>query len=213
MCPPELCKKKMKRIHYLSGLVIALFIALHLFNHLAGVFGAETHIAVMDQLRPIYRNPFVETALLAAVAVQIISGLSLIRSKKGALQGFYDRLQVRTGLYLAFFLLIHVAAVLIGRYVMELDTNFYFGVAGLNTYPHKLFFIPYYGLAILSFFGHTAAIHFHKMKGKMLGLTVKQQSRSILIVGIIVTIIIFYGLTDGFSGVELPKEYFILIGR
>ncbi|SHJ47912.1 hypothetical protein [Pseudozobellia thermophila] len=203
----------MKRIHYLSGLVLALFIALHLFNHLASVYGAETHIALMDQLRRAYRNPFVETALLAAVAVQIISGISLVRCRKGALQGFYDRLQVRTGLYLAFFLLIHVAAVLIGRYVMELDTNFYFGVAGLNTFPINLFFIPYYALAILSFFGHMAAIHFQKMKGKILGLTVEQQSRSILIVGIIVTLVIFYGLTDRFSGVELPKAYFILIGR
>ncbi len=200
----------MKRVHLISGLIISLFTGLHLFNHMGSVFGAENHIELMDKLRLVYRNFIVETILLAAVLSQIVSGINLFFFKKNLVKGFYEKLQIWTGLYLAFFFLMHVGAVLIGRYFLELDTNFYFGAAGLNTFPLNLFFIPYYGLAILSFFGHIAAIHFQKKKNALFGLTVENQSRFILVIGIIVTIIIFYGLTNGFTTVEIPEAYKII---
>jgi len=100
-----------------------------------------------------------------------------------------------------------------GRFFLNLDTNFYFGVAGLNTFPFNLFFVPYYGLAILSIFGHIAAIHSQKMKNSIFGWSPKQQANFILIKGIVLTVVIFYGLTNGFSGVEIPQEYNVLIGK
>ena len=204
---------KIRQIHHLSGLLISIFVGLHLFNHFMSVFGAEAHLTLMDQLRLIYRNIILETILLLAIGVQIVSGLKLFFSKRKGKQHFYGKLQIWTGLYLAFFLVIHLGAVFVGRYLLNLDTNFYFGVAGLNTFPFNLFFIPYYGLATLSFFGHLAAIHFHKMKIEVIGLTVEQQSRLILIKGIIVTLVLLYGLTNGFTGVEIPVEYHIMIGK
>jgi len=102
---------------------------------------------------------------------------------------------------------------MIGRFVLDLDTNFYFGVAGLNTFPLNLFFIPYYGFAVIAFFGHISAIHYHKMKVEILGLSVGQQSKYILIIGIVTAAIILYGLTNGFTGVEIPEEYNLIIGK
>ena len=203
----------MKQIHYISGITITAFIGLHLFNHFASVLGAEVHIELMDKLRIVYRNIIVETILLTAVFVQIFSGLKLFFLKRKSLDNFFDKLQIWTGLYLAFFLCIHVGAVLTGRYILNLNTNFYFGVAGLNTFPLNLFFIPYYGFAIISFFGHVSAIHFQKMTKAIFGFTVKQQSKFILINGIVVAIIILYGLTNGFTGIEIPEEYNIMIGE
>jgi hypothetical protein len=86
-------------------------------------------------------------------------------------------------------------------------------VAGLNNFPTNLFFIPYYGLAIISFFGHVAAIHARKMKQNIVGLTPIKQSKLILFFGICLTFIIFFGLTNHFHGVEIPKEYNVLIGK
>jgi hypothetical protein len=40
---------------------------------------------------------------------------------------------------MALFLIIHVSAVLTGRFILHLDTNFYFGVAGINNFPFSLF--------------------------------------------------------------------------
>ena len=202
-----------KNLHFYSGLIITLFVGLHLFNHSYSIFGVEQHIQMMNRLRLIYRNIFSETILLLAVGVQIVSGISLFRQKRKTNLDFYGKLQIWSGLYLAFFLLIHVSAVLGGRYVLGLDTNFYFGVAGLNTFPFSLFFIPYYGLAILAFFGHIAAIHATKMKRQIFGISPSKQSNYILLFGAIFTLIIFYGLTNQFVGVEIPEEFNILIGK
>lgn len=75
---------KTKELHYLSGLLIALFVGLHLFNHFTSIYGAQVHIQWMNRLRVVYRNPIIEVVLLSAVVVQIVSGIHLFR-KKGAL--------------------------------------------------------------------------------------------------------------------------------
>ena len=203
----------LKKIHFISGLTITVFVGLHLFNHTLSVFGADKHIEVMNTLRLFYRNIFIETILLIAVLVQVISGLKLFKNNRKKANTQFEKLHIWTGLYLAIFFTIHLTAVFGGRLFLQLDTNFYFGVAGLNTFPFNLFFIPYYGLAILSFFGHIASIHNKKMKQSIFGLAPNGQSISILIFGIILTITIFYGLTNQFNGVAIPKEYNILIGK
>ncbi|MFK8036767.1 MAG: hypothetical protein AB8B74_00630 [Crocinitomicaceae bacterium] len=203
----------LKKLHYFSGITISIFVGLHLFNHSYSLFGAKAHIELMNDLRIGYRNIIAETILLFAVIIQIISGIKLFLKKRKTELDFFGKLQIWTGLYLAIFLLIHLSAVFLGRLLLNLDTNFYFGVAGLNTFPLNLFFIPYYGLGIISFFGHISAIHSKKMKSRILGIEPIKQSVGILIVGIVFTLIIFYGLTNGFNGVEIPKEYDLMIGK
>ncbi len=165
----------------------------------------------MQQFRKIYRNPLVEFPLLGAVLLQIYAGIRLVKRRSGKPHGFYDRLQVWTGLYLAFFLLIHVIAVMVGRFILQLDTNFYFGAAGINSFPFNLFFIPYYSLAIWCFFGHIAAIHYRKMLER--NRYVKWQSFTIICIGTILSVTILYGITGGFKGVDIPSSYNVLIGK
>lgn len=203
----------MKNIHYVSGMIITVFVGLHLFNHSFSIISPDKHIEMMNMLRLFYRNIFSETILLLAVLVQIVSGLRLVKSNRKAAISFFEKLQIWTGLYLVFFLIIHLTAVLTGRFILHLDTNFYFGVAGLNTFPLNLFFIPYYAFAILSFFGHIASIHNKKMKRNVFGLTPNNQSISILSFGFLLTLLIFFGLTNHFKGVAIPKEYNIKIGK
>ena len=167
----------------------------------------------MNSLRLFYRNIFIEPFLLVAVLVQIVSGLKLFKTNRKIANTNFEKLNIWTGLYLAIFFVIHLGAVLGGRYFLHLDTNFYFGVAGLNSFPTNLFFIPYYALAIISFFGHIASIHSKKMKKQIFILTPNRQVTVILIFGVILTVAIFYGLTNHFSGVTIPKEYKVLIGK
>lgn len=203
----------LKKLHYLSGLIITIFITLHLFNHLMSIYGADRHIELMHTLRKFYRNVFIETLLLSAVFVQIISGLKLFTSGRKSAITKFDKLHRWTGLYLAFFFIIHLSAIFVGRLILHLDTNFYFGVAGLNSFPFNLFFIPYYGLAIISFFGHIASIHSKKMKHIIFSLTPSRQGEIIFVFGILLTFIIFYGLTNHFKGLTIPKKYEVLIGK
>ncbi len=204
---------KLKKLHSISGLIVAIFIMLHLTNHISSIWGSDKHIEVMNLLRPFYRNIIVETILLLAILVQVISGLKLFVLKRKIAITKYDKLQIWSGLYLAIFLAIHLSAVFGGRHLLNLDTNFYFGVAGLNTFPFNLFFIPYYALAIIAFFGHIASIHNKKMSYNILGLTPSEQSKAILIFGVCLTIVTFFGLTKHFEGVKIPPEYNILIGK
>jgi hypothetical protein len=199
-----------RKIHYISGLCLTLFVGLHLFNHAWSILGAEKHIEIMNVLRKFYRHFLIESILLLAVAVQIVSGLQLFKTKRTTDFGFFNKLHLWSGLYLAFFLIIHVSAVMGGRYLLKLDTNFYFGVAGLNHFPLNLFFIPYYGLAIFSFFGHIASVHHKKMTHKVLGITPHTQVVIILLLGITITLLVFYGLTNHFRGMIIPAEYTIL---
>jgi len=202
-----------RRIHFISGLTISVFIVFHLINHIYSLFGVEKHIELMDSFRLVYRNAFAETILLLSVLVQVISGLKLFLKKRRIVNGLWEKLQLWSGLYLAVFFVFHLAAVFVGRLVLELDTNIYFGVAGLNTFPFNLFFLPYYGLAIISFFGHFAAIHAQKFKHSPFGMKSSSQSIIILSFGILLSITILYGLTNGFTGIEIPSEYKIMIGK
>ena len=201
------------KIHKVSGIIISIFVFIHLFNHFYSIFGAEKHIEVMQQFRLFYRNIFAETILLIAITIQIISGIKLFKSKVKTTSLFFEKLHIWSGLYLVVFFIIHLSAVFAGRFILHLDTNFYFGVAGLNHFPNNLFFIPYYALAIISFFGHIAAIHNKKMKINIFGIQPNTQSKTILIFGILLAIVIFYGLTNNFEGITIPQEYNVLIGK
>lgn len=203
----------MKRLHYFSGLAIALFAGLHLLNHLVAIAGAESHLALMDMLRLGYRHRLGEPLLLAAVGIQVASGITLFFRTRKTAMSFWDQLQRWSGLYLALFLGVHLSAVLSGRFVLHLDTNFYFGVAGLNTFPFNLFFVPYYGLAILALFSHIAAIHHKKMTHSLLGLSPEGQAKGIVLTGMLVLIATFYGLTAHFHGVEIPAAYGVMVGK
>lgn len=141
----------MRRIHYISGIIITIFISFHLFNHSYSLFGVEEHIRLMGKFRWVYRNVFVETLLLIAVFIQIFSGIRLFLRRRKNTTGFFEKLQVWSGLYLAVFFLFHLGAVFAGRLFLDLDTNIYFGVAGLNTFPINLFSYPITGLLYFHF--------------------------------------------------------------
>ncbi len=198
---------RIRKIHFVSGITLTVFIGLHLINHIVSIASAERHIEWMNALRHFYRIPIIEFLFLVAVLVQMFSGLRLFLSKRKTIKIGFEKLHVFSGLYMAAFLVIHVSAVLAGRFILNVDTNFYFGAAGLNSFPVNLFFIPYYGFAILSFFGHVAAIHHSKMKNSIGGLSVDRQSYAILILGALVMLLILYGMTNRFVGATIPEEY------
>ncbi|MGV3636204.1 MAG: hypothetical protein ACO1NQ_01030 [Flavobacteriales bacterium] len=204
---------RLRPYHRISGITISSFIALHLFNHAMALAGAESHLATMEVLRRFYRHPVAESLLFVAVLNQVFTGIRLHRKTGTDKRMGWQALQHWSGLYLAFFFVIHLSAVVVGRTVLHLDTNFYFGVAGLNTFPFALFFVPYYALAVVSFFAHMASIHARKMERTVWGLAPNTQAKGLLCFGIVFTVILLHGLTNGFMGVAIPAEYGVLIGR
>ena len=144
----------LRTLHRTTAWLIALFAVLHLSNHAASLLSIPTHIAFMDVARQFYRQPLVEMTLLLSVAMQIGSGARLLlrgwRKRRGAVAW----LQAGSGAVLLGFLLVHVSAVLVGRWLLHLDTNFYFSAAGFHVPPFPYLFVPYYFLGVLAWFTH-----------------------------------------------------------
>jgi succinate dehydrogenase/fumarate reductase cytochrome b subunit len=152
----------LKKIHRLSGIIIASFHLLHLTNHLFALGGAELHITVMNLFRYVYRFLPIEILLLICVIFQVISGVTLVFKKRFLKQPFYVIIQIVSGLYLSFFMIYHVRAVMLGRHQWNVETDFYFAAGVANNYPSKLFFIPYYTLSLICVFAHIACVHYIK---------------------------------------------------
>ena len=141
-------------IHRTSAIVIALFALLHIANHLVALAGVSAHLAVMATLRSAYRQPVVETVLISCVIIQVLSGSWRVLRGWRQREGVVAWLQAGSGMYLALFLAAHVCAIFFSRWVLFLDTNFYYAAAGLHVSPYQYFFAPYYFLAIIALFTH-----------------------------------------------------------
>ena len=151
-----------KRFHRLSGIVIASFLLLHVTNHLFALGGPRLHITVMNLFRYVYRFTPVEILLLICIVFQVVSGIALVFKKGFLKQPFYVLVQIASGLYLSFFMIYHVRAVMLGRYQWNTETDFYFAAGVANRYPEKVFFIPYYALSLVCIFAHIASVHYIK---------------------------------------------------
>lgn len=143
-----------RKLHAMSAILVATFLCVHITNHVVALAGIAKHVAFMEAARSVYRIYLIEFALLTAIGFQMISGLALvIRGWKGR-RRLVPWLQALSGLYLALFLLIHVGAIMYGRGILGLDTNFLYAAAGFHVPPWQWFFAPYYFLAVASLFTH-----------------------------------------------------------
>lgn len=148
----------LRRLHGLSAVLLLIFLAFHLANHLAGIAGLETHGRLLAAGRAVYRHGWIEPLLLGLVAWQAASGLTMAirgwRTRRGAIAWA----QAISGIYIALFLLIHSSAVIIGR-IDGLDTDLRFAAGGMHG-AGAWFFVPYYFLAVIALAIHVGcAIH------------------------------------------------------
>lgn len=196
---------KLKQFHRISGVIIAVFLVLHLSNHLFALGGPALHISIMKYFRMVYRFPPVEVMLLLCVTIQITSGLRLVFTKGFRKQPLYVIVQAVSGIYLSLFLINHVRAVLLARYEWHVETDFYFASGVAVHYPEKLFFIPYYTLSVLCAFMHIACAHYaRRMALAAVSISsgaagrFKKEAFWILGTGIVVTALIMGSLTGLF---------------
>lgn len=199
-----------KRLHYLSAIILMVFAMLHLCNHLCSLHSVKLHIQVTHWLRYIYRNPIIETLLMLSCVFQAYSGIRLIKQRKETFVGTFERIRLYSSVYLAFFIIAHPIAIWVGRLYLRVDTNFYFGAAVLNIKPYPVFYAPYYLLGILALFGHLAAVHYAQMQQHVSKNTARTQSWAIILLAFFIGIAIIYGFTGGFRGLAMPPIYHYL---
>lgn len=194
-------------LHRTSAGVIGAFVAVHILNHLLAIHSVDLHVAFMEAFRQVYRHSVIEVILLGCVVFQIGSGMYFVLRRWGQRRGFFERLQAISGGYLAFFLSVHVSAVLFGRLELGLDTNFYYAAAGMHVPPFHIFFLPYYFLAVVALFGHLACAFHWLARNRLSGIARDRVGYASLAVGVLASALIVSAFAGVFYPVDVPLDY------
>jgi len=149
---------RLRHIHASSAIVLATFALAHVFNHSLAIINLSTHTAVLHMLRLVYRQNVAQPILIAAVGVQVGTGLTMVWKYYLRRATPLRNLQLVSGIYLAVFLVTHLITVFTTRQ-SGIDTDFVWAshapaglLAGLSSVP----LLPRYSLAVLAVFVHLA---------------------------------------------------------
>jgi hypothetical protein len=102
--------------------ILLLFVGPHIGNHAAGFWSGPVHIEIMNAVRRVYRDDFVQPILLALIGFQILSGTALVRRRMRVPSDFLGTVQTLCGVYVGVYFLAHMTAVFAARYAGT-DTN------------------------------------------------------------------------------------------
>lgn len=196
----------LRTLHRISAIAIAVFAFLHITNHLVSLFSVASHIAFMEVARVIYRQQVIEAILLFLIGFQIISGLWFVVRGWTERHGLISWLQAISGTYLAVFFFIHISAIMVGRFVLKLDTNFYYAAAGFHVPPYPFFFAPYYFLAVLALFVHLGCVVYRRLETQphtIRNLAVVSSA----VVGGAISLLIVLSLAGVVHPVDVPAKY------
>ncbi len=200
-------KRWIRTAHRVSAGLLAVFLAVHLLNHVVALWGVAAHLGFMDGARLVYRSPALEPLLLAAVLVQIVTGVEQVRAGWGTRRGFWRANAGGLGLYLAFFLANHTFWVLVARLGYGLDSNFYLAATFLTIWPLPLLFAPYYALGVFALFAHLAcAAHF-----RMGSRTGDRVGQAFVACGAVLAGVIVAAFMGAFYDIHLPPAYRALV--
>ena len=153
-----------RQAHLRVALFLGLFLIVHFATHFAALGGVESHGTMLDMRRAVYRLPLLEALLMAALALQVVLGVTLVRRMvRWPQQGGWRKAQKWSGIVLAVFIVLHTSAALGSRWLFGLDTNFYWAAGTLTLAPLKYGFAPYYSAAVIALVTHVlAALHFRR---------------------------------------------------
>jgi hypothetical protein len=148
-------------VHGLTAAILAVYVLFHVTNHLFGLIGPDAHAAVMKLGRVVYRSQVGEPLLVAAMLLQIGSGLYLAWRWSAAPQSFHRTIQVASGAYLSLFILGHMNSVFIyARSFLGIPTDWNFAIgapAGLIHDAWNIRLLPHYALGVFFVLTHIAS--------------------------------------------------------
>ena len=148
--------------HGVSALVLVMiFLALHISNHLIFPAGEGTYDAVMKVFRHVYRNDIVQPLVVALFLFQVGTGIFFVWRLTAASSDAFRTFQIASGVYLAFYVLGHLDSVFIfARTYLGIDTGWGFATGaptGLIKDRWNIRLVPHYWLGAFFVLAHLAA--------------------------------------------------------
>jgi len=152
----------LRAAHGVSAFVLVMiFLALHIANHLTFPAGAETYDAVMKMFRHVYRTEILQPLVVALFLFQVGTGLFFVWRETAAPSDRFRTFQIASGVYLAFYVLGHMDSVFIfARTYLGIDTGWGFATGaptGLVKDPWNIRLVPHYWLGVFFVLSHLAA--------------------------------------------------------
>ena len=183
---------KFHHIHASSAIVLASFALAHVFNHSLAIVSLGMHAAVLHVFRLVYRQNVGQTILIAAVAVQVCTGLTMAWKYYLRRATPLRNLQLVSGVYLAVFLVTHLITVFTTRR-SGIDTDFVWAshapaglLAGLSSVP----LLPRYSLAVLAVFVHLACQARWNLSRVISESAARKASYSVMVLGTATTVVV-----------------------
>jgi hypothetical protein len=160
--PAHPAPARLRVAHGRSALsIIAIFLALHLANHLTFILGQATYREVMTAVRHVYRQEVLQPLLVVLLLFQVGSGVYLATRATTSPIDRFRTFQIATGIFLAAYVLGHMNSVFIfGRLYLGIDTDWAFATgapAGLVKDAWNIRLVPHYGLGVFFVLAHLAA--------------------------------------------------------
>ena len=144
--------------HGVSALVLVVYVAFHLTNHLLAWEGEAAHAAFMNAGHRVYRSSIVEPILVGAMLFQVVSGLVLTWRWSAIRSGFFRTFQIASGFYLAVYSAGHMNSVFVyARAYLGIPTGWDFATGAPNGLLHDAWsvrLIPHYALAVFFVIAH-----------------------------------------------------------
>jgi hypothetical protein len=183
---------KFRQTHATSAIVLATFALAHVVNHSVAIVSLEMNRVVLNALRLVYRENIAQAVLIAAVAVQVITGLTMVWKYYLRRATPLRNLQLVSGLYLAVFLVTHLITVFTTRR-SGIDTDFVWAShapGGLLASFSSVSLLPRYSLAVLAVFVHLACQARWNLSRLMSQSAARTASYSVMALGAATTLIV-----------------------
>ena len=153
---------RLRVAHGISALcIIALFLALHLANHLTFILGPATYREVMKVVRHVYRQEVLQPLLVALLLFQVGSGVYLATRARTRPIDRFRTFQIAAGIFLAAYVLGHMNSVFVfARLYLGIDSDWSFATgapAGLIKDAWNIRLVPHYAFGVFFVLSHLAA--------------------------------------------------------
>lgn len=147
--------------HGIAGALVTIYVLFHIFNHLFGLISPESHAAVMEIGRRVYRAKLIEPLLVALMLFQIFSGLRLVWTLSESSTDRYRMFQLASGVFMSVFILGHMNSVFIfARTWLNIPTDWAFATGaptGLIRDAWNIRLVPHYALGVFFVLAHLAS--------------------------------------------------------
>lgn len=116
----------MRNLHRACALILSVFVAAHIGNHVIGVFGLETYFRYLTAVRQVYRHPIGEPILIGLIILQMFTGLAVTASafQRRERRKLLSWIEIVAAWLFFLFIAIHLASIAVTRFYFEMETDF-----------------------------------------------------------------------------------------